>query len=361
MTAHGAGSSVPERGLDREATVVHLPSGRTLDVRRSRWQGPLDPEEVAYCRECGIPLAYDCAQIGWVPQACTDDAPIVVGEEPDVDLVAYTSPQEDARRLCDAVAARAARILAEERQPSAAAAALERLKASLAPRIAALFARHGVVAANRSHLAVRAVLARIEPPRHAAAVPSSDFTFRPWSVADAPRYRAMLDNPRLWEYLPESCPQPLTEETARTLIELGQIDARQEAFAVVLDGEPIGQCLLRFQEEFAGVRVAEVAYWLAQEHWGKGYMTRILPAFVELGFVQHGLDAIEAWIRADHAASARVADRSGLRRDAFAFEAELARALGKARAQRFVAYRGEFAALRARAAVSGAGSSSAAR
>ncbi len=162
----------------------------------------------------------------------------------------------------------------------------------------------------------------------------------------------MLDNPRLWHFLPEGYPQPLNEATATALIELGNMDSRQQAFAVVRDGEPVGQCLLRLHGPFAGTLTAEVAYWLAEEHWGKGWMSRVLPAFVGHCFATSEVEVLEAWIREDHAASARVAERGGFRRDWFAFEGELAAALSKPRARRYVVYRGEFASLRAGTSVS---------
>ncbi|MBX3464157.1 MAG: GNAT family N-acetyltransferase [Planctomycetes bacterium] len=294
------------------AAAVRLPSGRTLDLRRSRWQGPLDAEELAWCRQHAIELAYDCAQLGWVPSSCTDDAQATAGGRA-VDAAPAASPEQDARRL-----------LAKWNERTDVR--------ELAPLVAAFHARHGVRAANQFHLALMAAFAH--GPLSKAG--DGEFSFRPWTPADAPLYRAMLDNPRLWEYLPESYPQPLTDETARTLIELGQIGAHQEALAVLHDGEPVGQCLLRFHEPFAGRRAAEVAYWLAEEHWGKGWMSRILPTFLARSFAAHDVDVIEAWIRADHSASARVAERCGFRRDAFAFEAELAAALGKSRARRWL-------------------------
>lgn len=345
MTHPGSGSSAspagPTGAAPAERTVVRLPSGRTLDLARSRWAGTLDREELSYCRAHGIALAYDCAQIGWVPETCTDDSPVVVAGGRAVDLAAYLSPEQDARRLRDTIAANIARIRDGEPDVAPAAEAMARLRAAIAARVADFHARHGVEAANRCHLVLHALLAPADAPRREAPNPGDGFTFRLWSAADAPRYRAMLDNPRLWEYLPEDYPEQLTDELALTLIELGRTDDRQEAVAVVRHGEAVGQCLLRFHEPFAGMRVAEVAYWLAEEHWGKGWMSRILPAFAARSFAHHDLDAIEAWIREDHAASARVAERSGFARDTFPFEAELAATLSRPRALRYVAYRGK--------------------
>ena len=56
-----------------DSQSVLLPSGRTLDFYRSRWDGVLDREEYDYCRAHGVPLAYDCAQTGWVVGTCTDE------------------------------------------------------------------------------------------------------------------------------------------------------------------------------------------------------------------------------------------------------------------------------------------------
>lgn len=50
-----------------------LPSGRVLDLRRSRSEGPLDEEELGLCRAWGVPLVYDPAQVGWLPASCADD------------------------------------------------------------------------------------------------------------------------------------------------------------------------------------------------------------------------------------------------------------------------------------------------
>lgn len=50
-----------------------LPSGRMLDLRRRRSEGPLDREELDWCHARGVALAYDPAQVGWVPAGGADD------------------------------------------------------------------------------------------------------------------------------------------------------------------------------------------------------------------------------------------------------------------------------------------------
>ncbi len=317
------GASSPQRPTPTAA----LPDGRTLRLDRSRWDGPLDPAELAWCRANGVEVAYDCAQIGWVIAGCPDDEALATADAP---RDAMSDPEAEAWQL------RTRRIAADSANaPDAGHDAMLRDFA----------ARRGVRAASGLHLALAldrarratAASARNEPPTPTAAA----FTYRPWAADDAPTYRALLDNPRLWQYLPEPFPTPLTEALARTLIEVGTIPGRQETHAVLHEGRPVGQALLRFDAPFVGVRAAEVAYWLGEAHWGKGWMTRILTDFLALSFAAHRLDVVYAWIHDDNRASARVAERCGLGPDPFPLAAELAHSLQRPRFHRFVRYRRE--------------------
>jgi RimJ/RimL family protein N-acetyltransferase len=172
---------------------------------------------------------------------------------------------------------------------------------------------------------------------------STEFTFRPWSHDDAVVYAELLGNPRIWEYLPEPFPSEFTVETARTLIEVAAIGFHHDTVAIEVDGRPIGQCLLRFDRPFAGTRAAEVAYWLGEEHWGKGWMSRVLPVFSDRSFRQHSVDVIYAWIMKDNEASIRVAERSGYRRAHFPLEAQLAQLLRRPGFVRYATYRVDWA------------------
>ncbi|MCR9151856.1 MAG: GNAT family N-acetyltransferase [Rhodobacteraceae bacterium] len=53
--------------------TLSLPSGRTLHPTKPRFAGTLDSEEIAFCRDNGIALAFDPVQQGWVTLDCEDD------------------------------------------------------------------------------------------------------------------------------------------------------------------------------------------------------------------------------------------------------------------------------------------------
>lgn len=335
VQAHGAAT------MPTTSRVAQLASGRVLHLDRSRWDGPLDAEELAWCRANDVPLAYDCAQIGWVTESCRDDEATA---RPLPTRAVPGDAETEARQLRDeirrATASRAARSTTAEARHEAERATL----ATIDAMVRGFAAAHGLRAANALHWALNAEFAAgwSRPSAVASPPEPTAFTFRPWTPADAPRYRAMLDDPRLWQYLPEPFPAPLTEAMALTLIQLGSIGAKQETLAVEFEGRPVGQVLLRFDAPFAGVRAAEVAYWLAEEHRGKGWMTPILGACVRRSIRRHDLDVVHAWIHEDNRASVRTAERCGFRRDTFALSADLASAMQRPRFQRFATYRQEW-------------------
>lgn len=272
--------------------ALTLPSGRTLRPARSRWLGVLDAEELQSCRARGVPLAYDCAQGGWVPAACID-----------------------------------------EQFPVGPLAAAPSSRSAVAGG-ATVRARDAAWWRERLQRLPKAVAQRAQP----AASSAAPIAFRPWTLADVDVYRTLLDDAELWRHLPEPFPGPITIDTAKTLLEVSAADPRQEIVAVLLDGQPIGQCLLRHSEPAPEVRLAEVAYWLGRPWWGRGLMSAVLAKFMARAFATGRLNAIFAWIHANHLASQKVAERCGFQRDRAAHVPELAASMRRPEFWRYVAW-----------------------
>jgi RimJ/RimL family protein N-acetyltransferase len=88
-------------------------------------------------------------------------------------------------------------------------------------------------------------------------------------------------------------------------------------FGVVLHGteEVIGNVTLhRLSDQN---RRCELGYALASAHWGKGYAHEAVHAALDYGFRQLDLNRIEADIDPRNAASARVLERLGFRKEGF--------------------------------------------
>jgi RimJ/RimL family protein N-acetyltransferase len=167
-------------------------------------------------------------------------------------------------------------------------------------------------------------------------------SFRKWQLSDASRYAQLLGNPNVWRFLYGERPNPFTEQTARELIEVSWLESYNEVLAVEMEGQPVGQCRLRFDKPLAGVRAAEADYWLGEEYWGRGWMSKILGVYTRRAFEQHPLDLIYLWIMAENQGSLRVAERAGYRRDAIKNQDEVFRALKKPGSLRYVLHRGDF-------------------
>jgi len=85
--------------------------------------------------------------------------------------------------------------------------------------------------------------------------------------------------------------------------------------AITLKPNPrlIGICGIR--KRTPETHQAELGYELANEYWRRGYATEAGRAMLYFGFEELQLHRISAWCIADNAASARVLEKLGMRRE----------------------------------------------
>jgi ribosomal-protein-alanine N-acetyltransferase len=69
---------------------------------------------------------------------------------------------------------------------------------------------------------------------------------------------------------------------------------------------------IRWEPEAAA---AEIGFGIVQAMWGQGYMTEACRAVLDYGFADMGLRRIEARCQITNAASARVLEKIGMRRE----------------------------------------------
>jgi len=332
------------------ARRIVLPSGKTFDPQRLRSEGVLGPEELEYCRSAGIPIGYDSLQCGWVALTCDDD---LLDSLPSSGVSSAALPAADLEREVTILKShfpdRVQPILGEVESGSCSSAEAERQPWDAADRAAdELAAQFDMVSVDRGRTVLRAaaaaMAARIRGP--VTNLPEKDIlpglSFRKWQLSDASRYAQLLGNPNVWRFLYGERPSPFTEQTARELIEVSWLESYNEVLAVEMEGQPVGQCRLRFDKPLAGVRAAEADYWLGEEYWGRGWMSKILGVYTRRAFENHPLDLIYLWIMAENQGSLRVAERTGYRRDTVKNQDEVFRALKKPGSLRYVLYRADF-------------------
>lgn len=107
--------------------------------------------------------------------------------------------------------------------------------------------------------------------------------FRKWKEDDAPTFLALLGNERVWTYLPDARPS-LDLSRAIDLIRFSNEADHHDVYAVEDAGVLVGQARLLFNLNSPGRGVAEISYWLGEQHWGNGIGTRLVQEFTRASF-----------------------------------------------------------------------------
>jgi ribosomal-protein-alanine N-acetyltransferase len=140
------------------------------------------------------------------------------------------------------------------------------------------------------------------------------FSIRPLSADDAPAAHAIWSDPEVMRFIP-SDPSATLEETR---VRLARHLARSPGLWAVVEretGEAIALCGL-IAVEGVGPDI-EVAYHVARRHWNRGVATEAAGACVEAGLAA-GLTRVIAYVVPENAASVRVLEKIGMRRDGMA-------------------------------------------
>ena len=114
-----------------------------------------------------------------------------------------------------------------------------------------------------------------------------DFILRPWRREDAPDVARYADNDRIARNLRDVFPHPYTLADAQGFVNscVEGDETKQLCRTIEVDGCAAGSiALLRGSDVYR--RNAELGYWLAEDYWGKGIMTRAVRQICREGFVQ---------------------------------------------------------------------------
>lgn len=140
----------------------------------------------------------------------------------------------------------------------------------------------------------------------------ASFTLRPWLLSDAEAVAAAADNPKIAANLRNAFPSPYTMADAEWYVGdcVAQGEARQLTRAIVIDGKAAGSIGV-FVKDDVYEKSAELGYWLAEEHWGKGVMTEAVRRLCREAFGRFDILRIFAEPFADNLGSRRVLEKAG--------------------------------------------------
>jgi RimJ/RimL family protein N-acetyltransferase len=156
------------------------------------------------------------------------------------------------------------------------------------------------------------------PTIHLPAIETARLRLRPLLEADIPAHYAVFSDPDVARYWSR---EPWTdiaqaEESMKSIL-AAQADGSEARFGIELlsTGELIGNVGLH--HFFGTNRRCEIGYALGSGHWGQGYATEALRAAIRHGFDALDLNRIEADIDPRNAASARVLEKLGFRKEGY--------------------------------------------
>lgn len=154
-----------------------------------------------------------------------------------------------------------------------------------------------------------------DQPQHPPTIELDGARLRPLRVDDADALYAYLRDPAVTELTAYPVVSgPMVEAMIeRSLSRWAAGELSRWAVALPHDDQIIGTC--GFNEWSKVHRWAELAYDLAQAHWGKGLMPQAVAAVLQWTFQQDQVDRVHAYVRVDNRRSERLLERSGFVRE----------------------------------------------
>lgn len=135
---------------------------------------------------------------------------------------------------------------------------------------------------------------------------------RKWRLSDAADLAAALSNPKILDNLRDGLPYPYTEQDGEDYISamLSADENETFAFAITVDDRAVGSIGV-FRQGNIHRQTAELGYYIAEEHWGKGFMTEAVRQVCRYVFENSDIIRIYAEPFAFNAASCRVLEKAG--------------------------------------------------
>jgi RimJ/RimL family protein N-acetyltransferase len=149
-----------------------------------------------------------------------------------------------------------------------------------------------------------------------ARIVTDDFILRPWDEEDAEELVFIANNKKISDNLRDGFPYPYSIDDARKFIHNAKHSGGiSRAFAIVVDGVVAGSIAAYFKENVHR-KNAELGYYLAEEYWGKGIMTKVVRCITQYLFYKFDIIRVYAQPFARNTASRRVLEKAGFRLEA---------------------------------------------
>lgn len=137
---------------------------------------------------------------------------------------------------------------------------------------------------------------------------------RKWRLSDAKDLAAALNNEKILNNLRDGLPFPYTEQDAQDYISaMSSADENDTfAYAITIDDRAVGS-IGAFRQSNIHRQTAELGYYLAEEYWGHGIMTKAIRQLCDIVFDTTDILRIYAEPFAYNTGSRRALEKAGFR------------------------------------------------
>ena len=148
------------------------------------------------------------------------------------------------------------------------------------------------------------------------AMPEPAVALRPWRPSDREALAALANDRRVSINLRDGFPYPYGEDDADRFIAMALGMEPQTYVAIEASGHLAGGVGYTLHSDVERI-AAEVGYWIGVPFWGRGIATEAVRRITATAFLRHAdLRRLYALPFASNAASARVLEKAGYRREA---------------------------------------------
>lgn len=136
------------------------------------------------------------------------------------------------------------------------------------------------------------------------------YCLRSYRDGDVDALARHANNPGVAKFLRDHFPQPYTRADAVAWVRHVKERDPETIFAIATPEELIGNIGVYPQNDVYRLS-AELGYWLAEEHWGRGIATGAVRAICDFAFSRSDLVRIHACVFENNVGSCRVLEKCG--------------------------------------------------
>ncbi|HQB79612.1 Acetyltransferase (GNAT) domain protein [anaerobic digester metagenome] len=135
-----------------------------------------------------------------------------------------------------------------------------------------------------------------------------EFKLRPWTRSDIESVTRHANNINILKYMTDGFPN--SNDKWKSFIEFAIQDKSILYLAIEVDGQAVGGIGVSPKKDVMR-KNAELGYWLSEDYWGQGIMTRAIREIVTIAFAKFDINRIYATPYENNYASHRILEKVG--------------------------------------------------